>query len=142
MHLLIDGYNLMHAAGYLSARPTGNLDPVRRRFLDWLAGVAAAKTVAIRVVFDAQNGRQASLETAHRGVKVRFAHRKTADDEIESLLAPPDGLVVVSNDQRLHESARRAKAAAWACEQFIDWVVQDVPPPVPRPKAVPQARPT
>jgi predicted RNA-binding protein with PIN domain len=134
VRFLVDGYNLMHAAGYLTARPTGRLDPARRRFLDWLAGVAAARAVSMRVVFDGQKSPRPSPETDHRGVRVRFAFGQAADDEIETLLTGPSrDVVVVSNDSRLHESARRAGAAAWPCDKFLDWVVRE---PSPSPPAV------
>lgn len=120
MRFLVDGYNLMHAAGYLTAKPSGKLEPIRRRFLDWLAGVGRTKAAELHVVFD---GPSASGESDHHGVRVRFG--RTADDEIESLLDRAAGFVVVSNDSRLHEAARRAGAAAWRCEQFLDWIISE-----------------
>lgn len=121
MRFLVDGYNLMHAAGYLTAKPTRKLEPTRRRFLDWLAGVGRTKAAELHVVFD---GPTASGESDHHGVRVRFG--RTADDEIETLLADKAaGFVVVSNDSRLHEAARRAGVPAWRCERFIDWVITD-----------------
>src|SRR4051812_35636003 len=106
---LIDGYNLMHAVGLApTALPTGRLEPARRRFLDWLADAAGGR--AVRVVFDAQASVAASPEQDHRGVRVAFAHRRTADEMIEELVgaAPrPDRLTVVSNDNQVKEAARR-----------------------------------
>ena len=129
MRFLVDGYNLMHAAGYLTAKPTRRLEPIRRRFLDWLASVATKRAFPIRVVFDGQNSPSASPEADHRGVRVRFAFGQTADDEIELLLTEPSrDVVVISNDLRLHESARRAHAEAWTCTKFLDWVIQNVAP--------------
>lgn len=138
MRFLIDGYNLMHAAGYLTSKPSGRLDPIRKRFLDWLAQVARKNSVEMTVVFDGQSSPRTSSETDHRGVNVRFSSGRTADDEIESLLVI--GIVVVSNDSRLHEAARRAKADAWRCERFLDWVIADAEPPVPQ--AVEVEKPT
>lgn len=148
MRFLIDGYNLMHAAGYLAVAPRrGRLEPVRRRFLDWLADAGRGRAAEFRVVFDAAAAPAYSPEAVHRGVRVRFAYRQTADDVIEELLvaeADPRAVVVVSNDGRLHEAARRRRAAAWACERFADWVVSGEPTPVParpeppeKPDAVP-----
>lgn len=141
MPFLVDGYNLMHAAGYLTAKPTGRLDPARRRFLDWLAGVARVKGADVRVVFDGQASPSASPESVHRGVRVRFSFGLAADDEIETLLEhAARGLVVVSNDSRLHEAARRAGVLAWRCERFLDWVIREAVPPTP-PVEVPEEKP-
>ena len=130
MTFLIDGYNLMHAVGWMSAgmKPSA-LAPARERLLDWLADSAACRTKAagFRVVFDAMKGPgHTSRETTHRTVVVTFAYRSTADDRIEELLAEagnPKRLVVVSNDTRLHESARRARAKGWFTPAFLDWLI-------------------
>lgn len=54
---------------------------------------------------------------------VRFSSSQTADDDIEALLKSAGAGIVVSNDSRLHEAARRANADAWRCERFLDWVI-------------------
>jgi hypothetical protein len=139
MRFLVDGYNLMYAAGYLgSQRHDGSLEARRRRCLDWLAGIVATHHCEIRVVFDGQNAPKPSAESQYRGVLVRFAYRQTADDLIETLLdeLPTQNLVVVSNDQRLHESARRAKAIGWLTHQFLDWASTE-PAPARSPSAPP-----
>lgn len=128
MLFLIDGYNLLFAVGYASKRtPQPQLDPSRRRLLDFLADSAPVKANAarFRVVFDAMYGPFPSGPHSHRGVTVEFAFRSTADDAIEDLLAAdptPAKLVVVTNDLRLHESARRARAKAWPVAEFLDYL--------------------
>ena len=128
MTYLIDGYNLLHAVGWATKRMPGRrLEAARRRLLDWLATVAGSKSGAtFRVVFDSQQGPAESSEMSHKGVLVRFAHRRTADDVIEELLAAeanPRTVTVVSNDTRLHEAARRAGSAALGSREFLDWVI-------------------
>ena len=130
VNFLIDGYNLLHAVGWMNAgmKPSA-LAPARTKLLDWLADSAACRTQAatFRVVFDAMKGPgHTSRETTHRTVTVSFAYRSTADDRIEELLdgaADPKRLVVVSNDTRLHESARRARAKGWFTPAFLDWML-------------------
>jgi predicted RNA-binding protein with PIN domain len=123
---LIDGYNLMHAAGLAHRAMTGSrFDRARTRFLDWLAD-SARDRAELRVIFDAQQAPAPSLETVHRGVRVRFAFRQTADDLIEALVADeprPELLAVVSNDTRVREAAQRAGCAALTCAEFIDWLI-------------------
>lgn len=137
--LLIDGYNLLHAAGLAAANlPPGRLRSARRRMLDWLADAAPARGAVVRVVFDGMAAPAESPEADHRGVRVRFAFRQTADDLIETLLAGdarPADVTVVSNDSRLHEAARRRGSRAWSCERFMDWLTADIRPATPTPPA-------
>ena len=126
MTFLIDGYNLMYAAGLASkAMPAAQFDRARGRFLDWLAD-GAKDRATLRVVFDALLAPGPSLETVHRGVRVRFAFKQTADDVIEELVAveqKPAALTVVSNDNRVREAGRRAECPLATCEEFIDWLI-------------------
>ncbi len=127
MTFLIDGYNLMHAVGLLRpGLPTGRLERARIRFLDWLADAGKGRADTLRVVFDAQGAPAASKESDHRGVRVRFSFRRTADDEIEELLAAepiPARVAVVSNDGRVREAGRRRGASVHTCEEFVDWTL-------------------
>jgi hypothetical protein len=125
---LIDGYNLMFAAGLASrTMPATQFDRARTRFLDWLADGAKDRDT-LRVVFDALHAPTPSLESIHRGVRVRFAFGQTADDLIEELVATepkPAALTVVSNDTRVREAARRAECVLATCEEFIDWLISE-----------------
>jgi len=125
---LIDGYNLLHAVGWAPYRP-GKLEPARRKLLDWLAESIPLKSGAavFRVVFDAQKGSAPSAGRSHRGVRVQFAYRRTADDLIEELLdaePTPRAVTVVSNDGRLHEAARRTGSRWSGCQEFVDWLIE------------------
>jgi hypothetical protein len=33
-------------------------------------------------------------------------------------------VIVVSDDSRLHEAARRRECSAWGCARFVDWLVE------------------
>ena len=129
MTFLIDGYNLMHAAGLVGRNtPAAQFEGARTRFLDWLADGAKGRDAVLRVVFDALHAPVPSLETVHRGVRVRFAFKQTADDVIEELVAvehKPHTVTVVSNDGRVREAARRAECRVASCEEFTDWLISD-----------------
>jgi uncharacterized protein len=117
MTLIIDGYNLLNAAGIVSRGGSGSsLARSRAALLDFLADrLPAAERRTTTVVFD---GRHAppGLEPVvrHRGITVRFARPdREADDVIEELIqrdTAPRRLTVVSSDHRLHRAARRRRA--------------------------------
>jgi predicted RNA-binding protein with PIN domain len=124
---LIDGYHLMHAVGLLShGVPAGGLKRARTRFLDWLAEAVKGRQVVIRVVFDAERGPSPSPESDHRGLRVRFAFGRTADDEIEDLLDAelhPERITVVSNDTRVQDAGRHCGTRVYTCQEFVDWLI-------------------
>lgn len=124
MDAIIDGYNLMHALGLAGKklRP-GALSPARTRLLNWLADHMTGRTGTLRVVFDGAKEGRPSPESEHRGIRVRFSHRQTADELIEELLRAeslPKKLAVVSNDGQVQEAGRRRGCRVLSCESFID----------------------
>jgi len=147
MTFLIDGYNLMHAVGSV---PVGVLakqfDAARGRFLDWLAESPALKPyfVTTRIIFDAQHATRDWGTTTHRGLTVTFSFQQTADDLIETYLAldpNPQKIRLVSNDQRLQTAAKRVRAKAMACSEFLDWLADPIGPgdgPKDHPPAAPE----
>ena len=124
--LLIDGYNLLHAAGLARERyGVGGLERARNRLLATLAKLLTreerARTV---VVFDARGADQSYLSTQrHAGMRIEFPSRlKEADDRIEELIAEntaPKGLVVVSGDRRLHTAVQRRRGSFETGPQFL-----------------------
>ena len=149
MTFLIDGYNLMHAVGMLRVGlPQKQLAPARTRFLDWLADAGKGRPDTLRVVFDAVNGPAPSSEHGHRGVRVRFAFKQTADEQIEELVravSVPKGATVVSNDGQVQEAARRRGCGVFTCQGFVDWLLtpprDPAAPPPPDDKPVPDPTP-
>jgi predicted RNA-binding protein with PIN domain len=116
---LIDGYNLMYAAGIVGQKrgPRG-LEHSRAALLNVLAeslpSDEAQRTV---VVFDAQRPPPGLPHTTwHRGLIVYFAsNHEDADALMEELIArhsAPRQLTVVSSDHRLQRAARRRRARA------------------------------
>lgn len=127
VRFLVDGYNLLYAAGFAPppGGPRAAFDAARRRFLDWLADAPAVKAdpSAVRVVFDAQNSTRDFGSTTHRGLVVTFSFGQTADDLIEALLnVESHAVAVVSDDGRLKESARRRRCRHFTCAEFMDWL--------------------
>lgn len=126
MRTLIDGYNVMFAAGLMGRKfdPVG-FRKVRLKFLNLLAStldpVDAHMTT---VVFDASGGPNHIASTStHKGISVLFAvDDLTADDRIEALIARhsnPRTLTVVSSDHRIQKAATRKKARVLSADEYL-----------------------
>lgn len=118
MSLLIDGYNLLYVTGIVGhGVGPGTFHRSRLALLNFLAESLDPEELArTTVVFDAHatSGLPQALE--HRGIRVRFATKyEAADDLIEELIradSAPRRLVVVSGDHRIQRAARRRRAKA------------------------------
>jgi len=125
--LLIDGYNLMHAAG-LGRRSygPGDLERCRNRLLaqlsQWLTAEERQRTT---IVFDAKDAPAGASDWAMvQDMHVMYAPSGLeADDVVEDLIkahSAPKKLLVVSGDHRLHRAARRRRAQVIDSERFVD----------------------
>ena len=129
LYLVIDGYNLMHAAGLgRSQYRPGELERNRNRLLNQTAAVLDEQIAAdALVVFDAH---LAVLRDSDNGpppprspLAVRFSREgRDADAEIELILethSSPRQILIVSSDHRLHKAAARRKATCIDSEDFL-----------------------
>jgi uncharacterized protein len=124
---LIDGYNLIHALGMIRRDlPPGGLEESRRRLLAFVAQ-SFGPDASVTIVFDAQHSPgHVSRRQSREGLHVEFAPAgQSADDRIETLIeeaADPPALVVISNDMRLQDAARRRGARSWSHEALLDFL--------------------
>lgn len=124
--LLIDGYNLLHAAG-LAQRDygPGEFEQTRRRLLKLLANQLCDRECRrTTVVFDAPAQTLGpSPPTEVHGIRVIFAGGDgDADAAIERLISrnsAPRRLHVISSDRRVQQAARRRKANFHDSEAFL-----------------------
>lgn len=124
--LIIDGYNLMHAAGIARrSYGVGDLEQCRRRLnqlvVSLLRPEALARATIVYDAFESPSNDQRNSE--FRGLRIVFAPRGSdADSEIERMLnrhSAPRQVVVVSGDHRLHKAASRRKAVCVDSEEFL-----------------------
>jgi predicted RNA-binding protein with PIN domain len=116
--LIIDGYNLLHAAGLARVRyAPGDLERARQRLLGMISEkLSPQELMRCTVVFDSKQSPAAvvSREAQHHEMRVLFAPSGyEADDLIEQLIqqhSAPRQLLVISGDHRLHKAARRRGA--------------------------------
>ena len=124
--LIIDGYNLLHAAGLARLKyGPGDLQRLRHRLLVMLAGqLRRDEQARCTVVFDAIDAPSgADRHFRHGEMKVLFAEPgHEADELIEELIAchsSPRQLVIVSSDHRLQKAARQRRATSVDSEVFL-----------------------
>ncbi|HEY4309955.1 MAG TPA: NYN domain-containing protein [Pirellulales bacterium] len=130
MALIIDGYNLMHAAGIIAPGVgPGSLERSRLALLNFVVeSLEPAALAATTVVFDARQAPPGlPREMVYRGITVRFAAGyESADELIEHLIqkhSAPRRLTVVSSDHRLHRAARRRKAQPIDSDRWYEQVL-------------------
>ena len=116
-YLIIDGYNLMHAAGIARRNyAVGDLERCRRllelRVASSLSDEAMARTTIVYDAFDSPGNEDRAIR--RHGLKILYAAQgEDADGEIERMLdhhSAPRQVIIVSSDHRLHKAARRRRA--------------------------------
>ncbi|MBX3434995.1 MAG: NYN domain-containing protein [Pirellulales bacterium] len=125
MALLIDGYNLLHAAGIFGRGKGGaSLHRSREAMLRFLAAtIDDAERPRTTVVFDASDAPPGlPRRTTHAEMTVHYASDyRDADELIEQLIAlddAPRSLVVVSSDRRIQRAARRRRCSSIDSDQW------------------------
>lgn len=124
--LIIDGYNLLHAAGLARANyAQGDLQRQRHQLLVQIATkLSTEERQRCTVVFDAIDAPTGlDRKFQHEGIAVLFAEPgHEADELIEQLVAQHSAarnLLVVSSDHRLQRAARSRRAASLDSEAFL-----------------------
>jgi len=124
--LIIDGYNLLHAAGMARFKyGPGELEKARHRLLNFLANrLSPRECERTTIVFDAGDAPYESpRQSSHEGMTVLFAPAGgDADSLIETLIerhSAPRQVQVVSSDHRLQKAARKRRAKAVDSDVFF-----------------------
>lgn len=136
MRYLIDGYNLLHAVGWLNGKvgPRG-LAKARLALLGHLCSHYGTEAATVTVVFDAANAPPGvGPREDYQGVQVLYAVRAQADDLIEELIDndhAPQQLTVVSDDHRLQRAGRHRHCPVVGCLDYYEQLAR----PRPRPAA-------
>ncbi len=119
MHLIVDGYNLLAAAGSLS----GHLESARERLVHDLAAYRHRKNHPVTVVFDGwQQGRPSEQREHRAGVQVIYSKRGERADQVIQRLACEYGAdcAVVSSDHEIVNAARAHGAFVMGAREFMD----------------------
>ena len=130
MALIIDAYNLIHAANILGGGVgPGGLERARSALLNFLVTSLPTKEQAdCAIVFDSGEDAPPGLpnEFLHDGLKVYFSRGyENADAMIEELIlahSSPRKLTVVSSDHRVQRAALRRRARAIDADVWFEEV--------------------
>lgn len=123
MHLIIDGYNLLHVNRSLSQLNGIQLQWERDRLIHQLSTYQKIKPCDITVVFDGwQGGWSTEKQERKRGVDLIFSKLgEKADEVIKRLVREKgSGVIVITSDREVSRFAERMSVSAISSEQFLE----------------------
>jgi len=121
MHLIIDGYNLLHADRTLIRLNPIQLQRERDRLVDQLSAYRSLRQMEMTVVFDGwQGGWSTEKRERKKGIELVFSKLgEKADEVIKRLVrAKGAGVTVISSDRELSRYAEKMAVAAVSSDQF------------------------
>jgi hypothetical protein len=121
MHLIIDGYNLLHVNRSLINLNSVQLQRERERLIDRLSTYRKLKERGVTVVFDGwQEGWATETREKKKGIEVIFSKLgEKADEVIKRLVKEKgSGAIVITSDRDVARFAQRMDVAVIPSEQF------------------------
>lgn len=118
LHLVIDGYNLLHAS---SNGAFGDIEAERERLIDGLAAYRRLKRVRLTAVFDGiASGRLSRSREMRSGIEVVFSRDGEEADRILKELAreKKGSATIVTSDRDVASCAEAAGAVVIGSEEF------------------------
>jgi predicted RNA-binding protein with PIN domain len=127
MHLIIDGYNLLHAERSLTNLNSIQLQWERKHLIDRLSTYQRLRPLEVTVVFDGwQEGWSTETREKRKGIEVIFSRLgEKADEVIKRLVKEKgSGAVVITSDREVARFAQRMDAAVIPSEQFREKLLE------------------
>jgi predicted RNA-binding protein with PIN domain len=121
MHLIIDGYNLLHANRTLTQLSSIELQQERDRLIHQLSTYRQLKPCEITVVFDGwQGGWNTEKKERVKGIELIFSKLGEKADEVIKRLAKEkgSGAIVITSDREVSRYAERMAVAVIPSHQF------------------------
>ncbi len=121
MHLIIDGYNLLHVSRSLNRLNSIQLQWERDRLIDQLSTYQKLKPCRITVVFDGwQGGWNTEKGERKKGIELIYSKLGEKADEVIKRLAKEkgSGAIVITSDREVTKFAERMAVAVIPSEQF------------------------
>jgi len=121
MHLIIDGYNLLHVIRSLTGLNSIELQWERDRLVDQLSSYRQLKGCEITVVFDGwQGGWNTEKREMRKGIEMVFSKLGEKADEVIKRLAKQKGAgaIVVTSDREVSRYAERMAVPVVSSDRF------------------------
>jgi predicted RNA-binding protein with PIN domain len=121
MHLIIDGYNLLHTIRSLINLSSTRLQWEREQLIDQISTYQKDKPCGVTVVFDGwQGGWSNETREKKKGIEVLFSKvGEKADEVIKRLVKEKgSGTIVITSDRDIARFAQRNDTAVIPSEQF------------------------
>ena len=129
MHLIIDGYNLLHVTRSLTQLSSIELQWERDRLIHQLSDYRQLKSYEITVVFDGwQGGWRTEKKERKKGIELIFSKLgEKADEVIKRLVKEKgSGAIVITSDSEISRYAERMAAAVIPSDQFREKMERSV----------------
>jgi hypothetical protein len=121
MHLIIDGYNLLHVGRSLTQVNSIELQRERDRLIDQLSSYRLLKGCEITVVFDGwQGGWTTEKREMRKGIELVFSKLGEKADEVIKRLAKEKGTgaIVVTSDREVSRYVERMAVPVISSDRF------------------------
>lgn len=121
MHLIIDGYNLLHVSRSLIHLTPLQLQWERERLINQLSAYQKIKPCRITLVFDGwQGGEAVEKRETQKGIDVIYSKLGEKADEVIKRLAKEKGAaaVVITSDREIARYAERMAVSVIPSDQF------------------------
>jgi predicted RNA-binding protein with PIN domain len=121
MHLIIDGYNLLHVSRSLIHLNAIQLQWERDRLIDQLSDYQKLKPCGITVIFDGwQGGWNIEKREKKKGIELIYSKLGEKADEVIKRLVKWEGsgAIVITSDRDVSRFAERMEVAVIPSEQF------------------------
>jgi uncharacterized protein len=125
MHLIVDGYNLLHVGRSALALTPSDLQRERDHLIDQLSSFRRIKPYDVTVVFDGwQGGWVTERRERIKGVDVIFSKLGEKADEVIKRLVKEKGAgaIVITSDREIARYAEKMDVAVVSSDQFKDRV--------------------
>ncbi len=121
MHLIIDGYNLLHVGRLPATLTQADLQRERDRLIDQLSTFREVKPCAITLVFDGwQGGWATERKERKKGIDLIYSRLGEKADEVIKRLVKERGAgaIVITSDREIARYAERMDVAVISSSQF------------------------
>ena len=121
MHLIVDGYNLLHVGRRAAALTPSDLQRERDHLIDQLSSFRQIKSCEITLVFDGwQGGWATEKEERRKGIDLIFSRLGEKADEVIKRLVKERGAgaIVITSDREIARYAEKMDVAVIPSDQF------------------------